>query len=291
VVVTENEPELLVFSTYGIDHLRFRCCKIYYSHENTVANSRLCDFSFAFKGRGPGHHYFSNFVEDEHFEELRTLSFSAKVADWRNAPKSKFCNFVYSNSAAKERIEFCQLLMQYKRVDFPGRVLNNCPPFDSHGYTYEKKLEFLKDYRFTIAFENESAVKYTTEKIYHPFLVGSIPIYWGNPRVAELFNPASFINCHDFDTFDAVVAHVRKVEQAPDGVARYLAQPPILAGTPLAGLSPVFLLARLLAITTTARGGPAVSQRIWFPVYRLLYYICYRSMGRIDNLCERIRKR
>ena len=37
----------------------------------------------------------------------------------------------------------------------------------------------------TIAFENSSFPGYTTEKIFEPMLEGSIPIYWGNPRVDE----------------------------------------------------------------------------------------------------------
>ena len=68
-----------------------------------------------------------------------------------------------------------------QHVDCPGEVLNNQPPFDSNAHRYcagraaDQKTQFLKQYKFTIAFENESAPNYTTEKIFHAFVAGSIP--------------------------------------------------------------------------------------------------------------------
>ena len=44
---------------------------------------------------------------------------------------------------------------------------------------------------FTIAFKNDSYPGYTTEKIYEPMYVNSLPIYSGNPLVYRDFNPAT----------------------------------------------------------------------------------------------------
>ena len=46
----ESDPELLIFCDYGINHLKYKCHKIYYSHENTAANPSFCDYSFCFNG-------------------------------------------------------------------------------------------------------------------------------------------------------------------------------------------------------------------------------------------------
>ena len=138
-------------------------------------------------------------------------------------PKTRFCNFVYSNSNFSDtsvREGFAQLLMRHERVDCPGRVLNNTtrlPPYRSGSYAGRAaKLVYQSSYRFTIAFENTSADHYVTEKIVHALSVGSIPIYWGCPQVAEYYNPDAFVNCHAFDSFDEVVERVMELEADPE---------------------------------------------------------------------------
>lgn len=104
-----------------------------------------------------------------------------------------FCAFIYGNKRAKLRRWLFRALSLYRKVDAPGRVQRNCAPI---GNSLNDKLTFLKDRRFTIAFENSSASGYTTEKIVDAMLAGSVPIYWGNPRVAEDFDERCFINWH-----------------------------------------------------------------------------------------------
>ena len=62
------------------------------------------------------------------------------------------------------------------------------------------KLAFISEYKFVIAFENSSYPGYTTEKILDPFLVCSIPVYWGNPLIENDFNKMAFLNYFDFDS-------------------------------------------------------------------------------------------
>jgi len=92
------------------------------------------------------------------------------------------------------------------------------------------KLEFLKGYKFTIAFENSSFPGYTTEKIAEAFTANTIPIYWGNPLVGRDFNPESFINCHNFDSFDKVIDHVIKVDNDDDLYRKYISSPAFING-------------------------------------------------------------
>ena len=55
-------------------------------------------------------------------------------------------------------------------------------------------MDFIKDYKFVISFENSSYPGYTTQKLIEPMLVNSSPIYWGNKSVGKDFNTKSFIN-------------------------------------------------------------------------------------------------
>ena len=89
------------------------------------------------------------------------------------------------------RNDFFRRLSRYRPVDSGGRVLNTL------GHRVADKQAFLRDYKFTIAFENESHPGYTTEKIVEPMLAASIPIYWGDPEVARHFDMDGIIACRD----------------------------------------------------------------------------------------------
>ena len=163
---------------------------------------------------------------------------SEEIEKLLETPKTRFCNFVYSNDyieSTKVRRDFCKLLAQYKKVDCPGASLNNMPPIPEEApkRRWPAKLDFLANYKFTIAFEHASAENYLTEKIWHAFFTGSIPIYWGCPRVAEYFNPEAFVNCHDYETFDDVVERVREIDNSPRLYEEYRNAPIVLPSSRL----------------------------------------------------------
>ena len=150
----------------------------------------------------------------------------------RNEPKTNFCYFLQGNHHALERIEFVEKLMLYKRVDCMGSSLNNMPRLIPYTDGFSD-LKILKDYKFGIAFENHSSDYYTTEKIFRSYLAGSVPIYWGDRKVADQINPAAFINCHDFANFDEVIAHVKEVDNDPDLYQSYVNAPLFLPNSPV----------------------------------------------------------
>jgi hypothetical protein len=132
---------------------------------------------------------------------------------------SRFCNFIYSNPRAVERIAFLDSLSSYKRVDSGGKIRNNI------GGPVLDKMKFIAASKFTIAFENESVSGYATEKIIQPLLVGSIPIYWGDPSIELDFNPEAFVNVHRYSSFDEVVAEIERIDQNEDLWRRYVTAP------------------------------------------------------------------
>jgi hypothetical protein len=132
---------------------------------------------------------------------------------------TRFCNFIYSNERAHERVEFLDMLSAYKRVDSGGSVRNNL------GHRVDDKLRFIEECKFTIAFENGSADGYSTEKIIQPLLRGSIPIYWGDPSIDLDFNPDCFINVHRYPSFDAAIEEVKRVDADDALWERYVTAP------------------------------------------------------------------
>ena len=84
---------------------------------------------------------------------------------------------------------------------------------------------FRELFKFGIAFENSSKSGYTTEKILHALGAGTIPIYWGDPRVGEDFNEERFINCHAYGSFTEVVEEVRRLDNDDEAYLAMLQKP------------------------------------------------------------------
>ncbi len=114
--------------------------------------------------------------------------------------KTKFCNMVVSNAKRDKKCEeffiSCQNIKKLIQEEDILTILGGPVP---------DKLEFIKDYKFTMSFENSSYPGYTTEKIIETMFVMSIPVYWGNPSIAIEFNPGSFIKQHDFKNVDEAI--------------------------------------------------------------------------------------
>ena len=57
----------------------------------------------------------------------------------------------------------------------------------------ENKIDFLSEYKFSIAMENSNGDGYVSEKIVDSFLSGTIPIYYGDYIIDEYKNPKTYI--------------------------------------------------------------------------------------------------
>jgi len=96
------------------------------------------------------------------------------------------------------RDNFLLALMDELPTHSYGKVGRNCELAEDTGH--DTKLATIRQYRFTLAFENSMTPDYVTEKFFQPLLVGSVPIYRGAPNVAE-FAPAphSYIDASNFN--------------------------------------------------------------------------------------------
>lgn len=218
VVISEN-PDYLFYSCFGYNFLNYKCVRIFFSGEDVSPDFNLCDYAIAFDDIRFSDRYlrFPLCVMCESFDIAQKKHiFTEKELEL----KTKFCNFVYSNANANPiRSDFFQKLSEYKRVDSGGKYMNNI------GHPVDNKKEFQEKYRFTIAFENDSVPDYSTEKIMDAFAAKTIPIYWGDINIAKRFNPKSFINCHDYASFDNVIKRVIEIDNDPELYKSILAEP------------------------------------------------------------------
>jgi hypothetical protein len=113
------------------------------------------------------------------------------------ARRRQCCAFISSTWDKSDRRHYMRELMQQLDVHSFGRFMRNKRILFDRGE--KTKLRVLKNYRFTLAFENSLMPDYVTEKFYQPLLTGTIPIYLGAPNIEE-FAPGDncFINALDF---------------------------------------------------------------------------------------------
>ena len=214
-----------------------------------------------------------------------------RVLTNRQTPKSNFCAFIhmYANpnlANIKVRGDFCAELMKYKKVLCPGLVMNNvqAPDYMSQRKVDENFTEglirYLSECKFFICFENmlsskhgPDEIRYVTQKILSAFIAGSIPVYSGYREIAELFNPAAFINAHDFASHQELIEYIKKVDNSPELTAAYQNAPPILPDSPLHNLHPDKMRPVFLSLADRALER-ATKPPIFQPYYlRRLYYV------------------
>ena len=250
--IDETEPDLVFFSVdYSKSNQRqkyinHRSKKIFYTGENVSANLHFptsidyprysignCDFSFSFEEtedprnyRFPLWAFMINWFEVESNLD-RDPSYLIPIKHLTNKnkeAKTKFCNFIFSNHTGK-RGEILDAISKYKQVDCAGRYRNNMGKSIEGRGDQRYKIDFISDYKFTIASENSLGNGYVTEKIIHPLSVGSIPIYWGSEHVKQDFNEKCFINYGDYDTIDEFMEKLMLVDSNTEEYEKILSQP------------------------------------------------------------------
>ena len=254
-----QNPDLLFCSVFtehqNHQHLRYDCMKCLISLEPPKKAHNLWDYSISVLPTDDKNLQFYFFVMAEHFQKW--LYNKSNYCDKLKAhPKERFCNFVQRFRGTPVRIQFCQQLMEFKTVDCPGLILNNMPSPDNPKLSRNlNKLQFLKHYRFTICFENTSQPHFMAEKLPLALMAGSIPIYWGNTRIGEYFNPKAMINVHDYNNFDDVIKRIIEIEGNPALYQEYIKQPPVLPDSKLFEMTSKVILERIEQIVERIKLG------------------------------------
>ncbi len=222
--------EMIFENTFG-EHLKYKdCVKIFYTREDLEPDFNLCDYACALTPIKYGDRYFRlpSYYMPQHREQLYLCEHKHENLQNILQTKPEFCSFVVSNATSRGRAGADSIrekafyaLSDYKRVNSGGRFLNNIGMPSG----VPDKLEFQKKHKFALAFENESHPGYTTEKLMQAFAAQTVPIYWGDPEVTQVFNPKAFICASDFETLEDMVDYVRKVDEDDELYLEMLRQP------------------------------------------------------------------
>lgn len=195
-----TDPDFIVFGPYGNDlPPKGNYTRVGYFCENIKPDLSICEWAFGVPREQD--------ISSRNYKRIQWHGLDPQLlvkkpgydAAAIAASKTKFCNFLYSHKVPY-RERFFTELSEYKKVDAPGRSMNNMPGIDAlyQGDKWEIKKQFLSQYKFTIAFENDIFPGYQTEKLYDAMIADSLPIYCGDPFIGEVFNTKSFINAAEY---------------------------------------------------------------------------------------------
>jgi hypothetical protein len=169
-------------------------------------------------GKGPSH----GFNSAEPFQDKLT---KPRKLNNPYIEKSKFCCAFISNPVSF-RMGLIRDLNVIETVEVFGKVVNK---------TVDDKLLVTKNFRFSIAFENNIYPGYVTEKLLESYTSDTIPVYWGNDR-EKYFNPQAFINLYDFSSFQEFRDQLEIINLDRDRYEFMYTQPLLLKSFDLEGL-------------------------------------------------------
>lgn len=86
-----------------------------------------------------------------------------------------------------------------KRLDLAISLKDKVDLYGRGHRPIANKEQGLASYMFSIAHENASYSGYFTEKVLDCFATGTIPIYWGDPDIGDIFNKDGIITLDDFN--------------------------------------------------------------------------------------------
>jgi hypothetical protein len=239
VKITEN-PDLIVASTWGKNHLKYPGVKkimwaaenmcpdqpwpammswegvkwaLVSNHQNVPAG--LPESMKFYYLPYAGIHCDMSLVRSQHEENIQK-------------EKTRFCCFISTAVGRAEgyklRYDFFRYLStRYKYVDSGGKTLNNI----GHPVPRDKHIEWISQYKFMICFENSQGAGYITEKIFHAYAAGAIPIYWGDRSAFDMIREEA---CIFYTTPEETLAKIKYLDENPEAYIAMQREPLLREG-------------------------------------------------------------
>lgn len=209
-VILSETPDYVFYGEFGRKNIGIEnktdCIKIFVSIENRQPNFMKCDYAIGIHYIDNGDRYCRKPTDTSKLSQMYSIYNFSKENNITMKNK-KFCSWVVSNSRASTRNLFFEKLSEYKKIDSGGKFKNNI------GYIVKNKNEFLKNYKFSICFENSKSLGYVSEKIFDSFEAGTIPIYFGDDSIKELINPKAYIHVKDKNDIYNKIELIKKIDQ------------------------------------------------------------------------------
>lgn len=199
IVIDQNSPDILFHSIFNrmAETPKFKCKKVLILAENWRPQQFKSDYSISFDPHSETNYRLPLWqIYCLLWPQVHHKLFGDRI---NYAQFDKFASFTVSNPSNFYRNGFFDQLNEYKRVSAYGKVKTNdlsLINFSKGKYWRDAKTQFFQNvkHKFAITFENTSYPGYSTEKIMDAFFAGSLPIYWGDPKIGNDWNEEAFIN-------------------------------------------------------------------------------------------------
>lgn len=145
--------------------------------------------------------------------------------------KTKECALLASHDKHGTRALIADGVQDLLKIDFAGVWRNNTR--DLWDLYANKKLPYLRNFKFNICPENINTNLYVTEKIFEAFVADAIPIYYGSDNQPELgiINPAAVIFWNPKSDNAKARDLIIKLKTDELFYQDFIAQPKLLPGT------------------------------------------------------------
>ena len=201
--------------------------EIWYSGENIRSPFTGYDFTWSFDLSA---YRSSNFYLPVWFLDLDVfnkttnpnLGFSLHSEDLMNSrtiseiPPGFAC--IIANNPHPYRLRAIEALSSIGAIDVFGHLGNR---------TLKHKSEIRNKYRYCISFENDFFPGYVTEKVFHAWSLGSIPIYWGSDPV-NFINEEAVVDLSSQADFNGLCDKIRFIEADVNRWATIASKPILL---------------------------------------------------------------
>ena len=207
-------PDYLIYNVFGYKENNPKynnTIKIAIYTENTIPDLFKCDYAIGHAHISYLDRYFMlPFCFLSKLNRTKHLNFEKIRNEVIKRPRKKFCIAAISQISPKFtdffRLNFTKELNKYKKVDMGGKYNNNIEG------PIKNKIEFFKDYKFSIAMENTNGDGYVSEKIIDSFISGTIPIYYGSYMIDEYINPKSYILIKGPEDMKEKIEYIKKID-------------------------------------------------------------------------------
>lgn len=161
-------------------------------------------------------------VDNQKFYKFYYPVLNRRIKEIPSFEKKKFCVMINRRITSKHPKELYS--ERKKAIKFFEQKSDG--EFDLYGYNWNKKkcksyrgsvankLETLKEYKYSICYENARDVKgYISEKIFDCFAAGVVPIYWGASNVTDYIPEECFVDRRKFASYEELYQFLKAISE------------------------------------------------------------------------------
>lgn len=226
IEISDN-PDYIICSCFNLyEYCQYPQVRIMFSGENYVPDFNVIDYAIS--------SYPISFLDRNFYLPQSLFGYNGERSELESRErnytkefletKTRFANFIASyDSEYNMRGDFFKKLSERKKVDSAGMWLNNTGEFVS--FRDNSKTDFQRQCKFSLCFESTSNGGFNTEKIMDAFFADTIPVYYGDPNITDVFNPKAFINVADFATFEEAIDRILEIDADDEKYLEMMNQP------------------------------------------------------------------